>query len=65
MEGALRLPATVHQSVVATILSQREGYVSKDRGLGESPDIPMFDFMEFCRLIGFEEVWAFEKRWAK
>jgi 2-methylisocitrate lyase-like PEP mutase family enzyme len=24
----------------------------------------LFDFRQFCSLIGFEEVWAFEKRWA-
>jgi len=24
----------------------------------------LFDFKEFCGLIGFEEVWAFEKKWA-
>lgn len=30
-------------------------------------DVPandeLFDFNRFCRLIGFEDVWAFEKRW--
>ena len=26
---------------------------------------PLFDFKEFCSLIGFEDVWAFEKRWAR
>jgi len=25
---------------------------------------PIFDFKEFCGLIGFEDVWAFERRWA-
>ncbi len=30
-------------------------------GVGQS----VFDFQEFCRLIGFEDVWAFEKQWAK
>jgi 2-methylisocitrate lyase-like PEP mutase family enzyme len=24
----------------------------------------LFDFQAFCRLVGFEEVWAFEKKWA-
>ncbi|MDE1973140.1 MAG: carboxyvinyl-carboxyphosphonate phosphorylmutase, partial [Hyphomicrobiales bacterium] len=37
----------------------------KDKGIGESKDVPLFDFNEFCRLIGFEEVWAFDRRWAK
>ena len=25
----------------------------------------LFDFSEFCSLIGFEDVWAFEKKWGK
>ena len=30
-----------------------------------SPEkVPLFDFREFCSLIGFEEVWAFERKWA-
>lgn len=37
----------------------------KDQGLSQSPDLPMFDFTEFCKLIGFQEVWDFEKRWAR
>jgi len=37
----------------------------KEAGTSLSPDIPMADFNEFCRLIGFEEVWDFEKRWAR
>lgn len=37
----------------------------KNEGLSQSPGIPMFDFMEFCRLIGFQDVWDFEKRWAR
>ena len=32
---------------------------------GEYDPDNLFDFKEFCGLIGFEEVWAFEKRWAK
>jgi 2-methylisocitrate lyase-like PEP mutase family enzyme len=37
----------------------------KTAGTSQSPDIPLFNFMEFCSLIGFEDVWAFEKRWAE
>ncbi len=37
----------------------------KEQGLSQSPDLPMFDFTEFCKLIGFQEVWDFEKRWAR
>jgi 2-methylisocitrate lyase-like PEP mutase family enzyme len=32
---------------------------------GAYADAPLFDFKEFCSLIGFEEVWAFERKWAK
>jgi 2-methylisocitrate lyase-like PEP mutase family enzyme len=35
----------------------------KDKGIGEPAEI--FDFKEFCSLIGFDEVWDFEKKWAK
>lgn len=37
----------------------------KHQGIGESADIPLFDFKEFSSLIGFEEVWALEKKWAE
>lgn len=39
--------------------------ILKEEGIGESPDVPLFDFNEFCRLIGFEEVWEFERKWAR
>lgn len=37
----------------------------KRDGLSGSADTPLFDFTEFCRLIGFTEVWDFERRWAR
>ena len=37
----------------------------RNDGVGETPDVPMADFKRFCSLIGFEEVWAFEKKWEK
>lgn len=37
----------------------------KQTGTSLSPDVPLFNFKEFCSLIGFEDVWAFEKKWAK
>jgi 2-methylisocitrate lyase-like PEP mutase family enzyme len=36
----------------------------KADGLGETTDVPMFDFDEFCRLVGFEAVWNFERKWS-
>jgi len=44
----------------------RESLVRLKRdGECEPADIPMTDFKHFCSLIGFEEVWAFEKKWAR
>jgi 2-methylisocitrate lyase-like PEP mutase family enzyme len=37
----------------------------KDDGLSQAADIPMFDFKTFCGLIGFEEVWEFERKWGR
>ncbi len=35
----------------------------KTQGIGQ-PD-GLFSFTEFCSLIGFEDVWAFERQWGK
>lgn len=37
----------------------------RDAGDGEPEDVDLFNFREFCSLIGFEEVWEFERRWAR
>lgn len=37
----------------------------KAEGTGEPDGMPLFDFKQFCSLIGFEDVWAFEKQWAR
>ncbi len=37
----------------------------KDTGISQSPDQAIFDFMEFCQLIGFNEVWDFENKWVQ
>jgi len=37
----------------------------KEQGVSQSPDLALFDFTEFCKLNGFQEVWDFEKRWAR
>ncbi len=36
----------------------------KENGTSLSPDIPLFSFTEFNQLIGFQEVWDFEKKWS-
>ena len=35
----------------------------KGTGTSLSPDVPLFDFEEFNQLIGFPDVWEFEKKW--
>lgn len=37
----------------------------KHSGTSQVPEVPLFDFNEFCGLIGFQDVWDFEKRWAR
>ncbi len=37
----------------------------KETGTSRNDDVPLFDFKAFCSLIGFEDVWAFERRWAE
>ena len=37
----------------------------KSEGTSNSPNLPLFNFSEFNSLIGFEEVWDFERRWAR
>jgi 2-methylisocitrate lyase-like PEP mutase family enzyme len=39
--------------------------VLKSEGTSKSPSSKLFSFAEFNSLIGFEEVWAFERRWAR
>lgn len=36
----------------------------KATGTSVSDTVPLYNFEEFCKLIGFEEVWAFERKWA-
>ena len=37
----------------------------KAEGTSNSPNLPLFDFREFQSLIGFEDVGAFERKWAR
>ena len=39
--------------------------VLKTEGTSNSPNSPLFSFAEFNGLIGFNEVWEFERRWAR
>jgi 2-methylisocitrate lyase-like PEP mutase family enzyme len=35
----------------------------KANGTSQSPDVPLFGFDDFCRMVGFEQVWDFEEKW--
>ena len=39
--------------------------IFKTQGTSNSPDLPLFSFSDFNQLIGFQEVWDFEKKWAR
>ncbi|MBE7186524.1 MAG: isocitrate lyase/PEP mutase family protein [Methylobacterium mesophilicum] len=39
--------------------------VLKNEGTSNSPNLPLFPFKDFNQLIGFPEVWEFERRWAR
>jgi 2-methylisocitrate lyase-like PEP mutase family enzyme len=52
-------------SLVAAAAMEKALRSLKEQGTSEVPGIELFDFNEFCRRIGFEEVWDFEKRWAR
>jgi len=36
----------------------------KEKGTSASANLPLFPFHEFNSLIGFEDVWAFERKWS-
>jgi 2-methylisocitrate lyase-like PEP mutase family enzyme len=52
-------------SLAALAAMENSLRVLKQTGTSLSPDVPLFNFEEFCRMIGFEEVWAFEKKWGR
>ena len=56
-------PATT--AMPALYAAERSLRVLKDTGTTTHPDNPKFDFREFCRVIGFEDIWAFDRKWAE
>ena len=52
-------------SLVAAAAMEQALVRLKNDGEGHPAEMPIFDFSEFCGLIGFEEVWEFEKKWAR
>ncbi|PKB14590.1 2-methylisocitrate lyase-like PEP mutase family enzyme [Novosphingobium kunmingense] len=37
----------------------------RESGSASAAGQPLYDFRRFCEQIGFEEVWSFDKRWAR
>ena len=56
-------PATTALAAAAAVRTARTRL--KETGTSLHADVPLYDFNAFCSLIGFEEVWAFERRWAE
>jgi len=52
-------------SLVAAAAMEKGLTMLKKTGSYESGDLSLFDFKEFCGLIGFSEVWEFERKWSK
>jgi 2-methylisocitrate lyase-like PEP mutase family enzyme len=50
-------------SLAAAEASRRVLESLRDHGTTQAADVPLYRFKDFCSQIGFEEVWAFEKRW--
>jgi 2-methylisocitrate lyase-like PEP mutase family enzyme len=50
-------------SLVAAAAMESALRALKEKGAYQ--EMPIFDFKEFCGLIGFQDVWDFEKRWAR
>jgi len=52
-------------SLVAAHAMERSLMHLKATGSSQGMDVPLFDFKEFSRLIGFDEVWKFEEKWQR
>ena len=60
--GAI-FPALCALAAAAAVRTALSGL--KRNGTSADCGVPLHDFDAFCRLIGFEDVWAFERKWAK
>jgi 2-methylisocitrate lyase-like PEP mutase family enzyme len=56
-------PSMTGLAAAAAVEAALAGF--KVTGTSQSPTVPLFSFAEFNSLIGFEEVWAFERRWSR
>ena len=52
-------------TALAAAAASRAALVSlQQTGTSVNPAIPLHDFHHMCSLLGFEDVWKFERRWA-
>ena len=56
-------PATTSLAAAAAVRTALTNL--KEVGTSASDHVPLYDFSEFCSLIGFEDVWEFESRWVE
>ncbi|WP_333836564.1 isocitrate lyase/PEP mutase family protein [Novosphingobium sp.] len=52
-------------SLVAASAMEQALIQLRDHGVGEPSEPPVFDFRTFCSMIGFEDVWAFDRKWGQ
>lgn len=50
-------------ALAASAAIERAMHNLKTNGTSLAPESPLFSFEEFCRMVGFGEVWAFEEKW--
>jgi 2-methylisocitrate lyase-like PEP mutase family enzyme len=56
----------IYPAMASLVAAQAMEVAFRRLRAGDAPgNDEMFDFKRFCSLIGFEDVWAFEKRWAQ
>ena len=52
-------------ALLAAVRSMTQVYQTlKNDGSSASIDVPLYDFDQLTKLMGFEDIWAFERRWA-
>lgn len=52
-------------SLVAAAAVENALRLLKEQDQPQGPSTPIYDFKRFCSLIGFEDVWAFDKKWLR
>lgn len=63
---ALGYSIAIYPAMASLVAAQAMEQAFRRLRAGDAPgNDEMFDFKRFCSLIGFEDVWAFEKRWAQ